>query len=465
MRLRSFLLASTILAVSSVSSADIEVSVDPKQAVRSGSDRFVGINLNYIRDHDANRPPGSKELKLALKEMNAPWLRYPGGAKSDYHFWSKPPHKSTEPTSFGWYTTPEGRRLNFDEYVQLTRELDAIPYIVVAYDSGKDHEITQQQYLDHAVAWVTYSNITKGYGIKHWEIGNELWQDKVIDPREIADTVRKFSRAMKKVDPTIHVGASGNNQKWWDRFLPTAAPDLDFISMSLYNCWGWGSYESYLNKDNLIKSTETALSSIEELPIEHRDRIYLVVAEINSKDYSKDAWADDNSLGHAIVTFESLCQLAQKSSVEAAMLWTTRWMSDDEADDSLWYALGPQNELKASGMAVSLFGNFMKEQIVLHSNKTRDIRIYASKSRGDAEIALFVINKRTQPVRNLKIQIDHTFDYQMDSTYVFAGKNADDTRPTLEPLDPVTIQSNRIETISLPGPSVTVFNLSKVTSE
>ena len=50
---------------------------------------------------------------------------------------------------------------------------------------------------------------------------------------------------MKAVDPTIQVGASGSGLGWWREFLPIAAPQLDFLTVSVYNCWEWKSYDHF----------------------------------------------------------------------------------------------------------------------------------------------------------------------------------------------------------------------------
>jgi alpha-L-arabinofuranosidase len=31
------------------------------------------------------------------------------------------------------------------------------------------------QLLEHAVEWVRYANVVKGYGVKYWELGNESY--------------------------------------------------------------------------------------------------------------------------------------------------------------------------------------------------------------------------------------------------------------------------------------------------
>jgi hypothetical protein len=60
-----------------------------------------------------------------------------------------------------------------------------------------------------AAAWVYYANVVQGYGIKDWEIGNEMDGDwETGGPLCAVDYARRFIeyyQAMTAVDPTIHV--------------------------------------------------------------------------------------------------------------------------------------------------------------------------------------------------------------------------------------------------------------------
>ncbi|HZZ59042.1 MAG TPA: alpha-L-arabinofuranosidase, partial [Opitutaceae bacterium] len=78
-------------------------------------------------------------------------------------------------------------------------------YITTNYGSGSPAE---------AAAWVQYANVTKKYGVKYWEVGNEIygtWENdtntRPHDPVTYATRFQQFVTAMKAVDPTIKVGA------------------------------------------------------------------------------------------------------------------------------------------------------------------------------------------------------------------------------------------------------------------
>ena len=460
----SVLLTALSLAQVDASCAEV-LLIKTDKILRTGSDNVVGINLNYIRDHDANRPHGAKKIKEVLRTMGVRWLRYPGGEKSDRHFWSNPPYTAPEVTSIGWYAKPQGCRMDFDDYMALVEATGSRPYVVVAYDSKKRTGISKARFLKHAVAWVKYANKIKDYKVEYWEIGNENWHNKTATPREMAGIVAEFSRAMKEVDPSIKIGASGNNPEWWNVFLPKAAPHLDFVSLSLYNVWKWKGYDFYPKHPNqdLIHPVRQALKAINTLPEEDRKRLQVVVAETNSKDYSKDGWPDDNSLGHAIVIFDTLGQLLQQERVAAAMLLTTRWMNDADSQKSIWYGLGPNNEIRPSGRAVAIWGAFAHDTMVACQSSSKMVTVYASRSTKSGELSIFVINKGFESLgRDFRIDVESPNIYRISEVHRFGGKGADDVDPYWKRVTEGRIDYNLISGLGLPGVSITVIVLKPI---
>ncbi|HSQ42146.1 MAG TPA: glycoside hydrolase family 44 protein, partial [Fibrobacteraceae bacterium] len=62
---------------------------------------------------------------------------------------------------------------------------------------------------EEAAEWVRYANKVKGYHIRDWQIGNENdgdWEEAgPLSARQYAAKFLSFSRAMKAVDPSIHI--------------------------------------------------------------------------------------------------------------------------------------------------------------------------------------------------------------------------------------------------------------------
>ena len=123
------------------------------------------------------------------------FLRFPGGSTSDDYDWQT--GDLVEEGGSAGSTT-------FDEFAATALATRAQVIITANYGTG-----TPQM----AAAWVQYSNVTKGYGFKYWEVGNECygtWEDDTQavahDPVTYANLAVQYIQAMKAVDPTIKIG-------------------------------------------------------------------------------------------------------------------------------------------------------------------------------------------------------------------------------------------------------------------
>ena len=450
------------MASSGVAAVPITLTVDTSRVVRHGADRFVGVNLNYIRDADANRPAGARPLNAALAEMGVRWLRYPGGEKSDFVLWAEPPYARPHPVSLGEYAKFAGQRMDFDAYIAHCRAVRAEPYVVAGYDTEARTGRTKAQWRENAVSLVHYANITKKYGVRYWEVGNENWHNGTAKPEEMAGIVREFSQAMKAVDPAIHVGASGSGMDWWRRFLPTAAPALDFVSLSLYNCWGWKGYDYWVQHpgEDTVRDAEDALAAIDQYaPPADRKRLSVIVAETNSKDYSEGGWPGTNTLGHALVTFDTLGRLMALPRLRAALVWTTRWMDDGEAKSSQWYALGPGNEVLPTGRAVALWGQFVQSDRVAVSGGSELVTGYASRSADGRTLTVWVLNRGDVRADAVRVAFHAPASYRRALVHVFSGTGPDDPAPRWEPGRTQPVAGGAVSGLSCPGLSVTVLSL------
>jgi len=210
--------------------------VDVRQVLRDHADRFVGINLNYIRDEDANRPD-APQLASALRDLGVRWLRYPA-ARSRIsacgrvrlpagRIRSRSVPMRIFPES-GWISIasfrpparPAPSRMSWSDMIRLKR-------------TGR----TEDDWLRDVVALVRYANVTKKYGVTYWEIGNENWSNRTTTATEMARVVRKvFTRNEGGRCQSIRIGSNGSGESWWAEFLPAASRDLDFISLKSLQC-------------------------------------------------------------------------------------------------------------------------------------------------------------------------------------------------------------------------------------
>jgi len=190
-----------------------------------------------------------------------------------------------------------------------------------------------------------------------------------------------------------------------------------------------------------------------------RSRLKVVVSETNSKDYSANGWRDTNTLGHALVTFDTLGLLLQKERVLSAMVWTTRWMDDAEAWDRQWYALGPNNEILPTGRAVALWGQFLQRQVIAVDGGNDLVSAYASRSADGTTLTVWIINRGYARSDGLSLAITSPVRYRQAVLHRLSGTGPDDVNPRWKRLRVFRVTGNAVRRLSCPGISVTVLSL------
>jgi alpha-N-arabinofuranosidase len=198
-----------------------------------------------------------------IKALRPTFFRWPGGnVAQDYH-WMWGIGQRDERTTWvnlSWNNEPEPSDFGTDEYIQFCRNLGAEPTLVVNVEG-------RGATTDEAAAWVEYVNgpanskygamrVRNGhpqpYGVKYWEVGNEIWGDWVRGHSDAETYARNFNRyqaAMKAVDPTIKLIAVGDNDMNWDRtVLKVAGQNVDYLAIHHY----YGIAEMHSDPLNLM---------------------------------------------------------------------------------------------------------------------------------------------------------------------------------------------------------------------
>ncbi|WP_034591010.1 cellulose binding domain-containing protein [Hamadaea tsunoensis] len=241
-------LAATVTAALAVTGA-IAVSAPPAAAasaatvtVNAGQTRAAfpatGVGMNVaVYDGNMNHAAVPGLLSAAGVGM----IRYPGGSYADGYHWQTN-------TVEGGYVAPN---TDFDTYMGTVRATGAQPIIIANYGSGTP---------DEAAAWVKYANVTKGYGAKYWEIGNEVYGNGEYgatwetdhhashSATTYATNLLQYATAMKAADPTVKIGAvlttptswpdgivgPGDTMDWNHTVLSIAGTKIDFVVVHHY---------------------------------------------------------------------------------------------------------------------------------------------------------------------------------------------------------------------------------------
>jgi len=160
------------------------------------------------------------EVILALKQLRSGVYRFPGGNFVSAHEWRnaigdidrRPP--ILDPA----WNAVQPNDVGTDEFMMLCRLLDVEPYITV--NAGFGDARSAAEYVEYAngAATTTMGKLRAAnghpqpYGVKFWGIGNEMWGDWSWGVMPLAQFELKhnmFAKAMRKVDPTIKLIASG----------------------------------------------------------------------------------------------------------------------------------------------------------------------------------------------------------------------------------------------------------------
>ncbi len=215
----------------------VNVTVNARAGLGTVPDTAYGLN-QAVWDGNMNTEASADLLGAAGVRM----MRYPGGSYGDGFHWQ------TGTVSGGGYVAPG---TGFDAFMGTVGAIGAQAMIIANYGSGTPQE---------AADWVRYANLTKGYGVKYWEIGNEVFGNGHYgaeweldyhdgkDPATYANNVVQYARAMKAADPTIKIGAvvtdpgnwpdgvvaTGDSAAWNQTVLSIAGPYIDFVIMHYY---------------------------------------------------------------------------------------------------------------------------------------------------------------------------------------------------------------------------------------
>jgi alpha-N-arabinofuranosidase len=184
-----------------------------------------------------------------VKALRPAFVRWPGGnVAQDYHWiWGVGPRdERPEWINLSWQNEREPSDFGTHEFVRFCRTLRAEPHLVVNVEG-------RGATAEEAAAWVEYANgagTTKygslrakhgspePFGVKTWEIGNEIWGDWVrghSDADTYARNYLRYYEAMRAVDPSLRFIAVGDNDMAWNRtVLKHAGAKIDYLAIHHY---------------------------------------------------------------------------------------------------------------------------------------------------------------------------------------------------------------------------------------
>ena len=226
----------------------LEINTRNPQLLRHA---LYGFNTNMMSGDYGYLDPDFIELTKVLAPKT---LRFPGGTVGNFYHWEPGGFFENEMASTlnpklnqrnkGNYVKLQKRRdgkILFDDFMQLCNTLNITPVVVVNLWTGSPEE---------SAAWVRYAK-NKGYQVKHWELGNELYLPHYLNKYATVETyiakAKKHAAAMKTVNPDIKVSVCATpiafhkegwlvktQQRKWDKGLAADTSFFDAYTVHVY---------------------------------------------------------------------------------------------------------------------------------------------------------------------------------------------------------------------------------------
>ena len=206
-----------------------------------------------------------KDVFEALKALQVPVLRWPGGCFADEYHWRDgigPRSQRPSMKNNNWGGTIEDNSFGTHEFLNLCEMLGCEPYISGNVGSGTVEELAK---------WVEYMTSEEGtpmaklrkengrekpWRVKYLGVGNESWGcGGNMRPEYYSDLYRRYSVYCRNYDGNklykIASGASDYEYDWTRVLMDRIGHRMDGVSLHYYTCVGWdGSKGSATQFDN-----------------------------------------------------------------------------------------------------------------------------------------------------------------------------------------------------------------------
>ena len=278
------------------------------------------------------------DVEKALKDLEIPILRWPGGNyTSGYHWkWGAGPKNERVARKNPHWDEFESHQFGTTEFVEHCRRIGAEPSICVGVGCSDENPTPEE-----AAAWVRYCNASNGpeaelrtkagypepLDVKWWGLGNEVWGSWQIgyykNGEDYGKDVLKFIKAMKKSDASLNYVAVGGFLKamktsriWYKQLLSNDDLVREIDALSWHHYLLPPNQEetiSHADASSGLKRVERTLTGIIEITqnackrIGREDLIQIAIDEWNEYGWNEDnieqnAAPEQYDLAHALYT-------------------------------------------------------------------------------------------------------------------------------------------------------------------
>lgn len=204
------------------------------------------------------------DVVTALRELQLPVIRWPGGCFADEYHWREgigAPNKRPVKVNTHWGGVTEPNTVGTHEFFELLRQVGAEAYIAGNVGDGTPREMAE---------WVEYMTAPAGsladerarnghkepWKVAYFGVGNELWGcGGNMRPEFAADETRRYATFVKAPAGTkilkVASGANVDDYNWTETMMRVAGGNVDGLSLHYYTLpeGGWPPKADPVNFD------------------------------------------------------------------------------------------------------------------------------------------------------------------------------------------------------------------------
>lgn len=188
----------------------------------------------------------------ALRQLNIPVLRWPGGCFADEYHWKDgvgPRENRKQMVNTHWGGVVENNHFGTHEFLRLCELLGCEPYISGNVGSGTVQEMSEWvEYMTFdgvspMAAWRQENGREKPWNVKYFGVGNENWGcGGNMRPEYYADLYRRYQTYVRNYGENkiykIACGPNVDDYRWMETVMREAHPYMDAISLHYYTVPG-----------------------------------------------------------------------------------------------------------------------------------------------------------------------------------------------------------------------------------
>jgi alpha-N-arabinofuranosidase len=194
-----------------------------------------------------------KDVVEALRRIQVPNLRWPGGCFADTYHWKDgigPRERRPTIVNVHWGGVTENNHFGTHEFLDFCEQIGAEPYICGNVGSGSVQEMAE---------WVEYLTFdgkspmtdlraqngrAQPWKVSLWAVGNENWGcGGSMRPEYYADAYRQFRTYLRNYGGNrlfrVSCGPSDDNQQWTEVLMREAGRMMEGLALHYYTVDNW----------------------------------------------------------------------------------------------------------------------------------------------------------------------------------------------------------------------------------